>query len=85
MGLLNCQAFREMAARLGMAERRMERATVSLIAIVFVHLACHSVKGLVSAFQIYQVKVEEGSTSDPVVSRNGKKASCGVSDGTFYA
>ena len=49
------QTFREFAVRLGRAERKTERATVSLIAIVFVHLACHSVKVLVNGFQIYQV------------------------------
>ncbi len=49
------QSFREIAVRLGRAERKTERATVSLIAIIIVHLCCHSIKAFINGFQIWQV------------------------------
>ncbi len=51
--------FRDMAIRLGRAERKTERATVSLIAIIFVHLGCHSIKAVINGFQVWQVSKEE--------------------------
>ena len=50
------QMFKSVSRRLGREERKTVRATFSLIAIVVNHLVCHSVKAVVNAYQVYQVR-----------------------------
>ncbi len=49
--------FKSVSARLGKEERRTVRATVSLIAIAFFFLLCHSVKVVVNGYQVVQVSL----------------------------
>ncbi len=51
------QRFKSVSVRLGREERRTVRATISLIAIVFFFLVCHSVKVVVNGYQVVQVRI----------------------------